>query len=449
MERERWSSKVGFVLASAGSAIGLGNIWKFPYLVGENGGAAFIFIYLLSVCIIGLPVLIAEILIGRTAQRNPVGSFRVLTNGNKFWTLVGYMGIFAGFIILSYYNIIAGWSFGYFIESFRGSFNKLITPDQASEYFKILSNNPLWTLLYHAIFMAFSTIIIFFGIKKGIEKSAKIMMPLLFILIIVLVIRGVTLIGSREGVNYLIKIDLHRIDSKTFLMALGQAFFSLSLGMGALMTYGSYMSKEDNLPSSALNIVLLDTLVALVSGFMIFPALFAMGQEPNQGIALIFYILPVIFNSIPGGYIFRIFFFLLLSLAALTSTISLFEVVTSFAIDELKANRKKCVILIGLLVFVIGIPSGLSFSVFKNFKIFGMTFFEFFDFIAANILLPTGGILISVFIGWYWGKEKAIRYLIQGVKRFPEPLLNCWFIVVKYLAPVLILLVFFTGLGIL
>ncbi|MBO8151265.1 MAG: sodium-dependent transporter [Candidatus Neomarinimicrobiota bacterium] len=448
MERERWSSRVGFILAAAGSAIGLGNIWKFPYLVGENGGAAFILIYLISVALVGLPVVMAEILMGREAQRNPVGTFRILSRTGSPWVIVGYMGILAGFIILSYYNIIAGWSFGYFIEALRGAFSSISSPDDAARHFQLLSGNPLWTTLFHAIFMTFSMIIVYFGVKKGIEKAAKIMMPILFLLIIILVIRGVTLVGSKEGINYLVKVDFGKINGRTCLLALGQAFFSLSLGMGVLMTYGSYMSKDEDLPSSALNIVLLDTLVAILAGFMIFPALFAMRQEPNQGVALIFYILPVVFNTIPGGYLFRIIFFLLLSLAALTSTISLLEVITSFAVDELKASRKKAVIIIGIIVFLLGIPSGFSFNVLKDFKIFGMSFFNLFDFIAANILLPTGGILIAIFVGWYLGKRKAVEYVSQGAKNFPVILANIWIFLVKYVAPILILIVFLSCIGI-
>jgi len=445
--REQWGSKIGFILAAAGSAVGLGNIWKFPYLVGENGGAAFIFLYLICVLLVGLPVVIAEILIGRTGQKNPVGSFRDLSKGNPFWIGVGVLGVITGFLILSYYNVIAGWSLGYVIESIKGSFQNLENPLAAGELFKTLSSMPQWTLLFHGLFMILTISIIYAGVTKGIERASKIMMPALLFLVIVLVVRGVTLPGARAGVHYLLKIDFSQITGKTIFLALGQAFFSLSLGMGALLTYGSYMSKKESIPDSAVNIVILDTLIAILAGFMIFPALFAMGMNPAQGPSLIFNILPVVFNSIPAGYFFRIIFFLLLTVAALTSTISLLEVITTFTVDEFNIPRKKAAVLLGFTVFVIGIPNAMSFCGWQNVRIFGLTWFDFVDFISANIFLPLGGIFIALFVGWFWGIKKAVPHLLEGTTNLPPFLVSTWTIIVRFVAPVLILIIFLSSIG--
>ena len=447
-KREQWGSRIGFILAAAGSAVGLGNIWKFPYLVGENGGAAFIVLYLICVILVGLPVVIAEILIGRTAQKNPVGSFRELSNGNPFWIAVGGLGVFTGFLILSYYNVIAGWSLGYVIESIKGSFHNLENPEAAGQLFETLSSKPQWTLMFHGFFMIMTVIIIYAGVTKGIERASKIMMPALLGLMLVLVIRGITLNGAGVGVRYLISADFSAITRKTFVLALGQAFFSLSLGMGALLTYGSYMSKKENIVYSAVNIVALDTFIAILAGFMIFPAVFAMGLEPAQGPSLIFNILPIVFNSIPGGYVFRIIFFMLLSMAALTSTISLLEVITTFVVDEFHLKRKTVAIVLGGFLFLLGIPSAMSFCGWENFTIFGLTYFTFVDFISANIFLPLGGIFIALFVGWFWGIKKALPHLQQGTASFSGFLALLWSILVRFVAPVLILLIFLSGLGI-
>ncbi len=447
-QREHWGSRIGFILAAAGSAIGLGNIWKFPYLVGENGGAAFILLYLICVLLVGLPVVIAEILIGRTAQKNPVGSFRELSHNNPFWIMVGGLGVITGFLILSYYNVIAGWCLGYVVESIKGSFRNLSEPGMAGELFNALSSKPTWTIAYYAFFMVFTISIIYAGVVKGIERASKFLMPALFLLIIVLVIRGITLSGAKAGIDYLVKADFSTISRKTFLITLGQAFFSLSLGMGALLTYGSYMSKRDNIPVSALSIVILDTLVAILAGFMIFPAVFAMGMQPEQGSSLIFNILPVVFNSIPGGYLFRIIFFILLSLAALTSTISLLEVIVTFVVDEFQLSRKKAALIFGLVVFIIGIPSAMSFCGWENLTVMNLSCFNFVDFISSNIFLPFGGICIALFVGWFWGVKKSVPHLLTGAETISKYFISSWSFIIRFVTPVLILLVFLRGLGI-
>lgn len=445
-QREQWGSRLGFILAAAGSAVGLGNIWKFPYLVGQNGGSAFILIYLICVTIIGLPLVMAEIVIGRTAQRNPVGSFRVLARGNPFWVMVGGLGVIAGFSILSYYNAIAGWSLGYIFESIAGS--HLADAASITHTFQTRVASPWWTLITHLGFMFMTVGIVYFGVARGIEKASKVMMPLLFILLIILVIRGVTLKNSLPGILYLLKPDFSLINSRTFLTAMGQAFFSLSLGMGALLTYGSYMSRKESIPQSSVSIVVLDTLIALLAGFMIFPAVFAFGMQPDQGPSLIFNLIPLIFNHIPGGAFFRVIFFILLSLAALTSTISLLEVITAFAIDELGITRRKAALLFGGLTFLIGVPSALSFGVLSQFKIFHLDCFSFMDFISSNLFLPIGGFLIAIFVGWYWRKDEVQKNLWEGTRSFPTWLMTTWHLIIRYISPVVILLIFLHSLNI-
>ena len=446
-QREQWGSKVGFILAAAGSAVGLGNIWKFPYLVGENGGAAFILLYLIGVVLIGIPAVIAEILIGRTARQNPVGSFRLLAKGNPFWIGVGFLGVLTGFIILAYYNVIAGMSFGYVIESVKNSFVNMDEPARAGELFASLAANPKWILSMHLIFILGTVAIIVSGVQKGIEKASKILMPLLLCFIIVLVIRGITLPGSDKGIKYLTKVDFSVINTQTVLLALGQAFFSLSLGMGTLITYGSYMSKKDDIASCAFNIVTLDTFIAVLAGFMIFPALFAMNMTPDQGPALIFNILPVLFNSIPYGYFFRIIFFMLLSVAALTSTISILEVMIAYAGDQYKISRKKATSIFASLVFLLGIPCAFSFGAMENTLFFGKTFFDLLDFIASNLFLPLGGLLISIFVGWFWKKDEVFANFQDGLK-ISTVLVKAWFNLLRYVVPVIILFVFLSSIGI-
>ncbi len=447
--REQWSSKLGFILAAAGSAVGLGNIWKFPYVAGESGGAAFILLYLLCIAIIALPVLLAEILIGRTTQRNPVGAFKQLS-GKPFWVAVGGMGILAGFMILSFYAVVSGWSLGYIFEAITGKFYEFNEVGSSGAHFTDLTQSVVWNVGYFAVFMALTMLIVYYGVQKGIERGSKIMMPLLFILLIILMIRGLTLDGAEKGIDFLFNPDWSVITGKTVLVALGQAFFTLSLGMGAMLTYGSYMSKKDNIPISAVEIIILDTLVALVSGVVIFTAVFATGESPNVGPGLIFHTLPIVFTKMPGGIFFAVLFFILLSIAALTSAISLLEVVVAYFVDDKNWARHKAVIVFGFFTFLLGIPSALSFNVLADFKIFGLTFFGLMDYISSNILLPLGGLLISIFVGWVWGFDKAVPNLKQGAEKLFENypwMLTLWKIFIRYFAPVLIFLVLLNALG--
>lgn len=446
--REQWGSKIGFVLAAAGSAVGLGNIWRFPYLVGENGGAVFIFIYLICVAVIGLPVIISEVIIGRNAQKDPVGSFKKLSNNNPFWKGVGFLGVFTGFIILSYYNVIAGWCLGYIVEAVKGSFQTITDTAQAVALFSRLSGSGSWSVPYLTIFMALTVSIVYFGVTRGIEKSSKIMMPSLIIIILILVVRGITLENSKAGILYLLKPNFANVTGRTVLVALGQAFFSLSIGMGVMITYGSYLSKENNIPSQATRIVVIDTSVSLLAGFMIFPAIFALGLKPHQGPSLLFNTAPILFNYIPGGYWFRILFFILLALAALTSTISLLEVITAYFVDEFKLNRKMIAIIGGAISLLLGIPSALSFGRWSSFQIMKLSIFNFCDYLASNICLPIGGLFITIFVGWFWGKNNALLEMRQGADRTPNWFFSVWRFLIRYVAPVLIAMVLLSSLGI-
>ena len=449
--REVWGSKLGFILAAAGSAIGLGNIWKFPYITGENGGASFVLVYLICIAVIGLPVLIAEILIGRTTQRDPVGAFYKLSQ-SKFWGAIGGMGVVAGFLILSFYAIIAGWSMGYIVEAINGNFFKFPEPAASADHFQALVTNLPWIFGYFFLFMLLTMGIVFSGVQKGIERASKIMMPILFILLIILMIRGLTLDGAVKGIDFLWNPDWSKITASTILLALGHAFFTLSLGMGAMLTYGSYMSEKDNIPSAALQIVILDTLIALIAGTAIFTSVFAVGLDPNAGPGLIFHTLPGVFTKMPGGYFFSILFFISLTIAALTSSISLLEVVVSFFVDELNWKRHNAAVVLSIVISAIGIPSLLSFNILSDFRIFGLDFFALVDFIASNILLPLGGLFIAVFVAWVWGFDKVIPNLRKGAEKFFDnyPGLSfAWKIFLKYLSPVLIFLVFLYSIGIL
>ena len=450
-KRENWGSKTGFILAAAGSAIGLGNIWKFPYIAGENGGASFIIVYLVCIAIIGLPVLIAEILIGRTTQRDPVGAFRKLSN-SKFWAGVGGMGIVGGFLILSFYAVIAGWSLGYIVEALKGSFFNFTEPTSSANYFGNLVGDIYWILGYFILFMLITVVIVWSGIQKGIERGSKIMMPILLILLLVLMIRGLTLEGAENGMKFLWDPDWSKINPQSVLIALGHAFFTLSLGMGAMLTYGSYMSKKTNVPTSALQIVILDTVIALIAGIAIFTSVFAVGLDPAAGPGLIFHTLPSVFIKMPGGYIFSILFFVLLSIAALTSSISLLQVVVSYFTDERGWPRHKAVIILASFITLLGIPSALSFNVLADFKIFDKNFFDIIDFIASNVLLPLGGLLISIFVAWVWGFDKALVNLREGAENLFDnnPLvIKFWQIFLRYFAPILIFLVLLHSIGIL
>ncbi len=468
-KREHWGSQLGFILAAAGSAVGLGNIWKFPYITGENGGGAFVLVYLLAIAIIGIPVMLAELVIGRKTQRNPVGAYHALKPGS-IWILGGYLGVIAGFIILSFYSVVGGWTIGYMFKALFTGFKNLTSMEIAKNNFDSFVKSPFYSIFFHFLFMGLTVLIVYKGIKQGIEKWSKILMPAIFIILFLLIIKGLSMKGAMAGVQFYLSPDFSRLSSRSVLIALGHAFFSLSLGMGVMITYGSYLSKKENLWKSALTIVTIDTLIALLAGLAIFPAVFAMGFNPSAGPGLVFNILPSVFAKMSIGFVWGFLFFLLLAIAALTSAISILEVVTAYFIDELHIERRKATLIFGFLIFLLGIPSALSFGALSGVKIGGKTFFGFFDNLASNYFLPLGGLIISLFVGWAWGTKHAvdeIRHgshnfadvhlisLLAGLKDDPShnsnvhvwTLASTWGIFLRFISPVAIFIAFLFTIG--
>jgi NSS family neurotransmitter:Na+ symporter len=429
--RENWGSRFGFVMAAAGSAIGLGNIWRFPYMTGSNGGGAFLLIYLGIVIGFGLSLIMAEMLIGRSAQRNPVGAFRQL--GGGAWPLVGFLGVFTGFVILSFYIVVAGWTLAYMGFMARGT---LAGRDAESlgGIFNGFVSSPVEPVVYAGIFMALTALIVTGGIGKGIERWNKVLMPALFVLLLVLLVRAVTLPGAGAGLAFLLQPDFSKVTAGTFRDAISQAFFSLSIGMGAMLTYGSYLSKEENLPSAALTVVLLDTGAALLAGLVIMPAVFAAGLDPGAGPGLTFITLPAVFAAMPGGVFFGFLFFALLVIAALTSAISILEPLTAYCVDEHKLSRSLVVIVAALICFLLSVPASLSFGAGSGIHLIGeRSIFDSLDFLANSLLLPVGGLLTALFVGWVWGPRALAALGNDG--RLGQPWAPLWLFVLRFLAP--------------
>lgn len=450
-ERGNFGSKLGVILASAGSAVGLGNIWRFPYETGNHGGAAFILIYLGCILLLGLPIMIAEFLIGRHSQANTARAYQILAPGTQ-WRWVGRMGVLAGFLILGYYSVVAGWTLEYIFEAVSNSFAGK-TPAEFISSFQSFSSNPWRPALWLTLFLLATHFIIVKGVEKGIEKSSKIMMPTLFIIILILVGCSVTLPGAGKGIEFLLKPDFSKVDGNVFLRAMGQAFFSLSLGMGCLCTYASYFSKNTNLTRTAFSVGIIDTFVAVLAGFIIFPAAFSVGIQPDAGPSLIFITLPNVFQQAFSGipilaYIFSVMFYVLLALAALTSTISLHEVVTAYLHEEFNFTRGKAARLVTTGCILLGILCSLSLGVTKEFTIFGLGMFDLFDFVTAKLMLPLGGLLISIFTGWYLDK-KLVWSEITNNGTLKVPTYKLIIFILKYVAPIAISVIFINELGLL
>ena len=432
--RGAWGSQFGFVLAAAGSAIGLGNIWRFPTVVGENGGAAFLFIYLMCVLLVGLPVMIAELTIGRKSKSNPVGAFQALAPGTP-WKWVGSLGVITGLVILSFCSVVAGWTLRYVWLAVTGTFVGVDSQTVSSIFTGFIATGPLVTL-HHLIFITITVWIVAGGVQGGIERASKILMPVLLALLVFLVGRAVTLPGAMQGITFYLNPDFSKVDFGVVLAALGQAFFSLSLGMGAMITYGSYLSRRENLIASAVYVSLADSFIAVLAGFAIFPALFSVpGLGPDAGPGLIFVVLPNIFNAIFLGSIFGAFFFVLLSIAALTSSISLLEVVVAFLIDQRRWERKKAAIYAGSLAFLLGIPSALSTGATPLFSAFLDTVNRYF----GEISLVIGALFIALFLGWKWGVHPALQEISSGNSNFKMAPL--WAFLVRYACPIAIVVI--------
>lgn len=436
-KREQWGSRWGFILAAMGSAVGLGNIWRFSYAMGDGGGSAFLIIYLLSVLLIGFPVMLIEFSIGRRAQTDAVDAFKKIAPKTG-WVAAGGMGVLAAFLILSFYGVIGGWSLRYTLAYVTGG----ITGD-SSEFFGGFISSAVSPVLWQFLFMAITIAIVYLGVQKGIELSSKWMMPILSILLVALAAYSLTLGGAQEAFAFMFQPDWDAFtDPSVYISAMGQAFFTLSLGMGAMLTYASYLEPSERLTSSAAIIIGLDTLFALVAGLVIFPALFAFGLDPAEGPGLVFVVLPNIFEALGGvGVLAGFAFFLLLSMAAISSAISLLEVAVAYFIRKLNMSRKKVTLIVGLVIFLLGVPSSLSQGAFEI-SLFGSSFLDFMDAFTGNLLLPLGGLIMVLFVGWTWTKKEILHHGdIEDNAFGPAYLLTA-----KFVAPVAILFVLIIGL---
>jgi NSS family neurotransmitter:Na+ symporter len=444
VQRDSFSSKLGIIAAVAGSAVGLGNIWKFPYITGVYGGGAFVLVYLICIVLIGLPIVLSEFIIGRKAQKNAIGSFKKLAPGT-LWFVPGVMGLVAAFMILAFYGVVAGWTLEYLFKAITNAFVGKNPADLEGMFGGFISQiaKPIF---WQITFMGLTCWIVLAGIKGGIEKASKILMPVLLLIIVILDIRAVTLPGAGEGLAFLFKPDFSKLSAEGILSALGHAFFSLSLGMGTLITYSSYMSKKENLAITAVQVTIADTGIALLAGIAIFPAVFAFGIEPGAGPGLVFITLPNVFQQMPGGYFFCILFFLLLAVAALTSSISILEVVVAYFVEELKLARRAATIMAASAITIMGIPCSLSMGVWSKVKFMDKTFFDWMDFIASNVMLPLGGLLIVAFVGWYLGREKT-ESEVTNEGELKAGYLPLFMFLAKFVAPAVIAIVFLHGLG--
>lgn len=447
-ERANFGSKLGAILAAAGSAVGLGNIWRFPYEAGNHGGAAFILIYLACVFLMGLPIMIAEFTVGRHSKASTGRAFSVLAPGTQ-WKWIGFLGVLAGLLILGYYSVVAGWTLEYILASLSGGFIDK-TPEDFVAIFQNFSQSPYRPLIWLLSFLLFTHFIVVKGVKDGIEKSSKVMMPVLFILILVLAGCSVSLPNADKGLEFLLKPDFSKVNADVFLGAMGQAFFSLSLGMGCLSTYASYFGQDTRLGKTALSVGVIDTMVAILAGLIIFPAAFSVGIQPDAGPSLIFITLPNVFQQAFGGVpflatIFSLLFYVLLALAALTSTISLHEVVTAYLNERFNLSRSRSAMFVTGFCIVTGVLSSLSLGVWED-KMFGLGFFDLLDFVTAKIMLPLSGFLVCLFVGWYLKRSVSFEELTNG-GRLKAPYFPVYMFILKFLAPIAILLIFVHELG--
>ncbi|MEK4627533.1 MAG: sodium-dependent transporter [Solibacillus sp.] len=432
--RDQFTSKIGFILAAAGSAIGLGAIWKFPYMAGTNGGSVFILLFILCTVLIGLPILIAEFMIGRRGQKDPITSFKEQAP-NKPWYMIGWIGLAACGLILSFYSVVGGWILSYLIRAFT-----LSLTGQGVDFAALFSDiiaNPWEVLIAQAVFMLLTLVIVQAGIKKGIEAASKWMMPLLFIFFILLFIRSITLEGAMEGVKFMFIPDWSFFNGETLILALGQAFFSLSIGVAAMITYASYLSKKEKIVSSALNVAGMNIAISLLAGLVIFPAVFALGFSPTEGPGLVFIMIPAVFEQLPLGSILLIVFFILLLFATVTSSIALLEVVVSMGIREKTEKRKRASWILAAIIFIVGIPSALSFGILSDVEIFGRSIFDFVDYVTSAILMPIGAFLTAIFAGYHYSKK-----ISQEELQTSSGVYNVWLFIVRYLAPISIAAIF-------
>lgn len=439
----QWTNRTVFILAATGSAVGLGNIWKFPYITGEHGGGTFVLIYLLCIMLIGIPIMMAEIMMGRRGKQSPINTMVALAKDehrNPAWVWLGWMGVIAGFLILSYYSVIAGWALSYVFRTAGGMFLGA-TADGVSSIFTGLVSDPERLLAWHTLFMVMTMIVVARGVKNGLEKAVTLLMPLLFGLLVLIVIYAMTTGYFMEGLKFLFTPG--KIDGKAILIAMGHAFFTLSLGMGAIMVYGSYLSKEHSITQASIIIALADTVVALLAGMAIFPIVFANGLEPGAGPGLIFQTLPIAFGHMQGGTLVGVVFFTLLVFAAWTSAISLIEPAVAYLVENKGYNRIYASVWIGVFTWITGLGTIFSFNIWKEktvsipFLFKDFTFFDILDYLTANIMLPLGGLFIAIFAAWVMQKESTREELTT------HPLLyKTWHFLISYITPVAVIVVF-------
>lgn len=442
--RATLGGKLSGILVAAGSAVGLGNIWRFPYVAGENGGGAFLLLYLACILLFGLPLMLAEFSIGTSSRKNAVGAYRTHSRG---WSLLGYNGVLAAFLILGFYFVVSGWTLEYTVHSLTGEFARYTATDQYEAAFDRFITNPWRPALYTVLFVAVTHVIIALGVQKGIERSAKILMPLLLLILLVLAVHAILLPGGMEGVKFLLEPDFSKITPRTMLVALGQVFFSLSIGLGCMITYASYFKPGTDLRRTALSVTLLDSFVAMLAGLVIFPAVFSAGIAPSSGPSLVFITLPYIFNGMPWSMVWSTVFFLLLVIAALTSTISLHEVLTAFFHEEGHMSRRRAAWCTSLSTAVLGIFASLSLGLLNGWRICGLDLFDSLDFVTANILLPAGGFFTCIFAGWRLDRS-LLRNQITQNGRLPFRIFGLFIFLLRWVCPLVILLVFLDNLHI-
>lgn len=444
-QQEQWTSKLGFILAVAGSAIGLGAIWKFPYIAGTNGGGIFFIIFILFTLFIGAPILIAEFIIGRKTGKDAIRSYKELAP-RSLWSLIGYGGVIASIILLSFYSVVGGWILSYIVRSLTNSLADL-GQAQSGALFETIISNPYETVIAQLIFMIITIWVVQGGVQQGIEKANKYMMPALFILFIVLLIRSLTLDGALEGINFFLMPDFSDVTAQTFLLALGQSFFALSVGISVMVTYASYLNKNEDLTKSALTVVSLNIFISLLAGLVIFPSVFALGFDPASGPGLVFVVLPAVFNEMAFGSIFMFIFFVLLLFATLTSAFSILEIVVASMSRGDVSKRKKSSWTAGIFVFLLGIPSALSFGVLADIMIMNKSIFDFADFLVSNIALPLGALFISVFVGFQL-KRLIVHEEFQSGSTVGYTFFKIWYFLIRYIVPIAIILIFLSSLEI-
>lgn len=444
-QREQFSTRLGFILATAGSAIGLGAIWKFPYVAGQNGGGAFLFIFIVFTFILALPLMMAEFAIGRTGGEDAVTSFKKIAPNTK-WHWVAILGMITCFILLSFYSVIGGWVITYLGKAMTGSLNGLHANEYASVFEQTIAN-PWISLGVQLIFILITILVVAKGVQGGIEKAAKIMMPALAILFIILVIRALTLDGAGKGLAFLFQPDFSKLTSKAVLDAMGQSFFTLSIGVSVMITYSSYLPRTENLPRSAVSIVSMNIMIVLLAGLAIFPAVFSFGLAPDAGPVLLFHVLPTIFSQLPLGMFFFTAFLIVFLFAALTSAFSMLEIIVSVLSKGDSLKRRKYAWIIGIAIFIFGIPSALSYGVLSDITIFDKSFFDLADYVVSNILMPLGALMMAIFVSWKMKKSVLFEQLSSG-SNISRGIFTSWYYLLRYVAPVLIFAVMLDVLGV-